>query len=58
MFAILFDVQCYNLSKVGIAVNESKVFKKAKMLFHVLQTFVEVEADYLVRNIVTACLRS
>ena len=56
MLAVFRDVQCHNLSKVGVAVNENKILEKLKVLFRVFQPFVEVETDYLVRNIVSARL--
>ena len=56
MGVALADVQGDNLSVLGIAVDESDVIEQTEVQLSVLQAFVEVEADNVIGDIVTARL--
>ena len=52
----LADVQGYDVAVVAVAVDESEVVEEAEVLLRILQPFVEVEADNIIRNIVATRL--
>ena len=54
----LADVQGYDMAVVAVAVDESEVVEEAEVLLRVLQSFVEVEADDIVGNVVATCLHA
>jgi hypothetical protein len=53
----LADMQGYDVAVVAVAVDESDIIEEAEVMLRVLQSFVEVEADNIVGNVVTAFSR-
>ena len=41
---------------VAVAVNESQIVEEAEVLLRVLQSFMEIEADNVIGNVVATCL--
>lgn len=58
MDATFGDVQGYDMSIVGTAVNECKVVEVAQVLFYISQTFIEIKPYDFIGHIVTASLRT
>lgn len=58
MSIALTDMQRNDLTIIGITVNKSDVVEKVEMLLHVLQAFVEVEADNVICYVVATRLHS
>ena len=58
MRLVLADVQGYDVTVVAVAVDEGEVVEEVKVLLRILQPLVEVEADYIVGNVVTTRLNT
>ena len=58
MRLVLADVQGYDVTVVAVAVDEGEVVEETKVLLRILQPLVEVEADYIVGNVVTTRLNT
>ena len=54
----LADMQGYDVAVVAVAIDEGKVVKEVEVLLRVLQPLVEVEADYIVGNVVATRLHA